>query len=285
MLARTTLGIALAMSLAGGAVALAAITQAGVRGTLADTGDGEIAGRFRMKIVERGDRSRERMVVKAHGLDATPGEDDALPVYDLWLVNEAGDVEADFGDMRLHESGRARFRFSSRRHDYPEGVESLREFGGGTMQIRDAEGTVLADGEIPGFLGVGDDNEDGSNAAARAFGRERLTSPDEESRARGFVEARYVNRPDVTHQGIRVAAAGLDPEAGPYTVSTRASESAASVLIGELRLGRHGRGGLLLSTRRDDVIPGGSVLDLGGHTVEVTDAEGAVVLTGTFPEL
>lgn len=283
---RTTLGIALSMSLVGGAVAVAAVTQAAVRGELADTGDGEIEGRFRIHITERGDRSRQRLVVKARGLDATTDEEDALPVYDVWLVNEAGDVEADFGDLRLRASGRARLRWSTARADLPEGVDSLRDFGGGTCQIRDDEGNVVADGAIPGFLGVGDENADDSGAVARVAGKSRLTALDEDSRARGMVAAVYSNLPSDVHQHLAVRVVGLPADAGPYSVVLLTSELGPELLIGEIETrGRFGHGGLHLSTRRDDEIPGGSVLDLSGRDLEVRDAVGDAVLTGTMPEL
>ena len=250
--ARMTLGIALTMSLAGGTVALAAVTQAAVRGELADTGEGEIEGRFKIKITERGDRSRQRLIVKARGPRHHRGRGGgALPVYDVWLVDEAGEVEADFGDMRLRDNGHARLRWSTRRADLPEGVESLRDFGGGTCEIRDADGNVVADGDIPGFLGVGDENTEDSGAVARAAGKSRLEAVAEDSRARGMVGAVYSNLPQDVHQHIVVRVVGLPSDAGPYTVVLLTSELGPELLLGEIETrGRFGWGGLHISTRR-----------------------------------
>lgn len=282
MLFRTIAATAMAATLlVGAADANAAILKQGVRGKLA-AADAESGaqGRFRILIRDRGERHWESLLVAARGLDTTADEEGARPEYHAYLIDSEA-AETDMGALRLRRGGRAVLRFNTRRDALPDGVESLADFGGGTIEVRLGDEVVLS-GDVPEFLGVGDGNEEGSGAAAKGHASSRLTPLDEEGRGRGFVTASIRNLPRgvderIVVEIIRTGDRGdtfsvtLNPEVGPET------------LLGEIRLrGRLGVGRLVLSTVRGDALPD-SVLELGGTPVEVRDAEGTVVLSGTFP--
>ena len=164
-------------------------------------------------------------------------------------------------------------------------MESITDFSEGTMEIRDADGNAVLAGSIPEFLGLTDDNEPGSHAAARARSRSRLQPDDDASVAAGRIETRYVNRPRAVRELYNVWVVGLDPDAGPYDVV--AIDGETEIALGEIETsGRIGRGRLHVDTADDDTIPGdGSVLDLSGLDVEVRSDAGDVVLSGSFPTI
>jgi hypothetical protein len=89
------------------------------------------------------------------------------------------------------------------------------------------------------------------------------------------------NSPWGVSQGILVSAFGLTRGVTYTVVLTGETEET----LGTMRSGFFGFGGLLVSTRRGDTIPGGSVGALAGRGVEIRDDSGAVVLSGLFPSL
>lgn len=260
----------------------ATTTKQKVRGKLEATADdSEAKGKFWLFAKTRNDRFRETLTVLAKGLDATEDENGDRPEYNVWLVNADGDFEADFGIGKLNARGKFRFRFSSGNTNYPDDVDELRDFGGGTIEVRDGDDVVL-DGEIPEFVDIDDDNEEGSGSGARAKDKEKLTAVDEDSKARGAVRARAQNKPKGQREQIVVTVKRLDK--GTYTVVV-IPEEGDEVELGDIRtFTRLGVGILFLDSRRDD-IPGDGVLSMGGDDVEVRDEDGNAVLTGSFPEL
>jgi hypothetical protein len=290
MQTRNTIGITLAVLLAGGAGAFAAVSQQVVRGKLKPTDDtSEAEGRFRLELKDRRTtRKSEKLLAWGAGLDATADEEGNRPVYDLWLVDE-DENEADFGDVRLRRSGAFKLGARFPRTDFPEDVDSLDDFAGGTIELRDEDGNVVLDGDIPDFIDIDDENEPGSHAAARAKDRSRLRPPsadegEDESEAKGAMLAAYVNRPRNVREYYVAKVQGLDPDSGPYDVI--ALDGSDEIDLGELETaGRRERGKLKVDTKADDEIPGDGLLELSQLDVEVRDAEGNVVLRGTFPRI
>ena len=284
-----SLGIALAALLAGG-VATAAVSQQIVRGKLKATDDSsEAAGNFRIQLTDkRTTRKSEWIHAWGTGLDATADDEGARPVYDLWLV-DTDDNGTDFGDVRLRRSGAFQFKAKYPRTDLPEGVDSLDDFAGGTIELRDADGNAILDGDIPDFLSIDDENAPGSHAAARAQDKSRLRPPaaaegEDESAAEGGMLARYTNRPRNLREMYVVKVQGLDADAGPYDVV--ALDGSDEIALGEIETsGSRGRGKLRVDTKDEDELPGGGLLDLSQLDVEVRDAAGSVVLKGTFPRI
>lgn len=273
--------LALCLGLAGGD-AIAGVTQSTVRGRIADVGEGRINGAFKLTIKDRTNSSREALIVKVKRLDV--GDSDELPTYDVWLIDEDGALEADFGDLRLNSRGRGRLRWKSG-DGFPDDVDSLRDFSGGTIEIRDDAGDAVADGNIRDFLGLEDDNEPGSHARTRGRDKENLTAADEDSDAKGRMKIRYVNAPGGVRQSILLKVVGLAPGDGPYTAVAIDDEDTETE-IGEFdTFTRAGVGGLRIHSADGDDIPGDNVNDLAGQDVEVRAEDGTVVLTGTFPEI
>jgi hypothetical protein len=257
------------------------VTTQVVRGRLLPTDDESRAhGTFRIVVQTRGEAGREFLYADAWGMDTTKD----LPSYHCWLVNADGSLEADFGECYLTARGRAKVRFATAREDLPEGVTTLKEFAGGTVEIRLADALVLA-GDVPDFLGILDDNGRGSGAAARALGVHRLKATDAGGDAKGFVQALYVNRPSLTVEALRVECLGLRRIGDVFTVVVIDGDGAETELGTMVARTRFGVGVLHLSTRRGDTIPGGGVLALGGFRLEVRDAGGTAWLVGRFPDL
>ncbi len=271
--------------LVAGSVAVAQVTQSAVRGKLRPTDDESRAkGKFVLVSKDKRGNVQETIAVGAIHLDATRDDEGNRPVYDLWLV-DVDENEADFGDLRLNRAGSARFKWSSRRDDYPDGVDALTDFSEGTIQVRDADSNVVLDASIPEFLGLTDDNESGSHAAARAKAKSRLRSDDDTSVAAGAIETRYVNRPSGVRELYTVRLVGLGADGGPYAVV--AIDGSTEIDLGDVETaGRAGKGRLHVDTNDEDTIPDdGSVLDLSGLDVEVRDNDDNVVLTGSFPTI
>jgi hypothetical protein len=284
ILAAAALATLAALSLGPAAEARTVTTQ-GVRGHLLPTDDtSDAIGAFRILVQTRGEASREMIGAEMRGLDATKDGDGNLPSYHCWLVNADGSLEGDFGACRLSDRGRARFRFASPRQDLPEGVTSLVDFAGGSIEIR-LDSTVVLAGRIPDFLGLTDDNDRGSGAATWAFGAKRLRATEDGGRAKGFVEALYVNRPRVTAEAIRIECMGLGSAGDVFTAVVVDDDGNETELGTMTSRTRYGVAVLALSTRRGDTIPGDGVLSFGGHRIEIRDAGGTAWLEGRFPIL
>lgn len=278
---------ALAATLAlGGSPAEARITTwQAVHGRLVPTNsESEAHGKFEMLVQRRGDHARERLKVQAWGMDVTRDGDGNLPSYRVFLVVADASFEADFGEAFLSARGRARLGFRSGASSFPDGVESLAQFAGGKVEIRLGSDVILA-GDVPEFLGLDDDNEPGSGAAAGALGVVRLHATDAGGRAHGVLEALYVNRPRVEVEAIHVECLRLGRRGETFDVVAVDGSGGETTLGSMVARTRLGIGILHLSTRRGDTIPGGGVLALGGQRVEVRDADGVVLLVGRFPTL
>ncbi len=279
------------------AVVAAALALGGVpaeaRTTLSQTVHGRLLppdtssqayGTFRMLVQTRGSADREYFYADAWGLDITRDGNGNLPSYHAFLVNADASFEADFGEIYLAPRGRGRVRFHSARDSFPSGVTSLKDFAGGKAEIR-LDTTVVLAGDIPDFIGIDDENGRGSHAAAKAFGTERLHATDAGGRAKGIIEALYVNRPLVQVEGLHVECLHLGKAGDTFTVVAIDSSNVETTLGTMTAFTRFGVAILRLSSKRGDTIPGGGVLALGGQAVEVRDAGGTALLTGTFPDL
>jgi hypothetical protein len=261
------------------------VTSQIVRGRLLPVDDSsEAQGAFRILVQTRGEASREFLWADMTGMDTTKDGNGNLPSYHCWLVNADASAEADFGECYLGARGRAKVRFASPREEFPDGVTTLGDFAGGTVEIR-LDATLVLTGDIPDFLGLTDENGRGSGAAARALGVKRLKATEAGGDARGFVECLYVNRPAVTVEAIRVEGLGLGAKGDVFTVVVIDGEGNETELGTMTSRTRFAVGVLHLSTRRGDTIPGDGVLAFGGYRMEVRDADGVAWLVGRFPDL
>lgn len=270
-------------------VALAAWVEAGsvrqiVRGKLtAVAEDSRAKGIFRLKATEtdRG-RTQERVEVAANKLDATTDESGNLPDYHVVLTSSDGATTADFGSMTLTRNGRAGFIFDDRRDLLPDGVDTIVDFGGGTIEVRLGDDAVLT-GSVPGFAKPG-----GSpGAGARGVRRDanRLKPTDDASRAHGWIEARYADTSKGVKERIRARFQGLSRDGAPYSVVVIASDATETELFEVKPRGRFGEAAAEIDTADGDEIPGGSVTDLSDLDVEVRADDGTVVLSGKFPTI
>jgi hypothetical protein len=270
---------------AGGTAEARLVTTQVVRGRLLPTDDASDAmGKFRILVKDNGTAQREFLYVDAWGLDASRDGEGNLPSYRAWIVTADGGTSADFGEMYLSARGRAKLRFHSARDSFPSGVETLKDFAGGTVEVRLGDAVVLA-GDVPDFLGLLDGNSRGSGAAAKAVGTTRLRPTEDGAGAKGVLQAVYANRPRVQVEALRIECLGLGSRGDEFTAVCVDGEGTGTTLGTMVSRTRYGVAVLHLSTRRGDTIPGGGVLALAGPTVEIRDASGTAWLTGTFPTL
>ena len=280
-----TLGIVAVASAA--TLSLAALSEAGfarqtVHGKLAAVAtDGTAKGAFRLtsRTHERGSVV-DRIEVDCRKLDTTK-VDDAMPEYHLWLTTSDAGTSADFGALRLSEKGRGVFRFSTRFDAFPDGVDAVATFGGGTIEIRNGDTSVLT-GSIPSFTKAGDGGK-GTSVALHDVSR---LKPPTNGRGRGAIEARYASNPRGTNEQIRIQISGLSSDAAPYTVVAIADDAAETTLAELTPHGRFGEDREVIDTRSGAEIPGGGgVAGLSEQSVEVRDKDGTVVLSGAFPTI
>lgn len=257
-------------------VAVAGVTRHAVRGNLAPVAqDGAERGRFRLLVGERSNgASFERIEAATRSLDASTE-------YHLFLVKSGGTDAADFGAVRVGPRGFGGFRFDTRFASLPSNVTTISDYGGGTIEIRAGDTAVLT-GDVPAFIDIGD----GGGPGAAAFGRDReaLRPVDESFAGRGVILARRQDLPRGVREELTVKCARMSNGA-TYTVVAIASDTSETELGTFTTSDPLGIGGLRLRTARGDTIPGGSVLDLAGRSVEVRDAGGVAVLTGSFPTI
>jgi hypothetical protein len=243
-------------------------------------------GHFVLDATRRGTGVHvNRVVVVSPRLSSVPNAAGQKPDYRVWLVNQAGNRQVDLGTMELELRYGAWLRRDSRLAPLPGNIVTLEEFGDGRLEVRQGS-VVRLRGHVLPFRGVDEPGILGRSALAR--GTEELGATGEGGAARGLVRAAVVVWPErrVERFGVRVV--GLDSARSPYAL-TAVHVSGTRTELGSFAShsgrGPFSAGRLSVSTRRRQALPGGSVLWLSGQSLEVRDAAGALVLTGTFPTL
>jgi hypothetical protein len=199
--------------------------------------------------------------------------------YTVWLF---GPRTVSLGNMENHPNKGATLSLDSRRAPIPGNIVRWSEFDGGTVEIRRG-GTVFFRGSITIFRSASERVEDAGWARSRST--VELVATASGGDARALLTASVLTRPHSREQEIRVRAFDLDKNAGPYVVATVEPDGVRHELGTFDVRGKATAGGFRLTTRRGDRTPPGGVLGQAGRPVEVTDAGGTVVLTGTFPTL
>ncbi len=87
-------------------------------------------------------RETARIRIRADSLDATRNADGQLPVYGAYLIPDARD-EIFLGRVRLDGRGRARLTVSTPARLFAAEGTSVRQFGGGVLEIRGAAGVAV----------------------------------------------------------------------------------------------------------------------------------------------
>lgn len=275
MISRTSAALALAV-LVVPLVAVAGVTRHAVRGNLQPVAqDGAERGRFRLLVGERSNGATfERIEAATRSLDSATE-------YHLFLVKSGGTDAADFGAVNVGPHGFGGFRFDTRFASLPSNVTTISDYGGGTIEVRAGDTAVLT-GSVPEFIDIGDGS--GSGAAAFGHDREALRPVDVSFAGRGVMIARRQDLPIGVREELSVKCARMSSGA-TYTVVVIAADTTETQLGTFTTSDPLGIGGFRLRTARGDTIPGGSVLDLAGLSVEVRDSGGVAVLTGSFPTI
>jgi hypothetical protein len=278
-------GVLSAMVLTAAVAGSAAVAQAGttvkvVRADVAPATDGGTeAGYFRLTDVEHNGAVFQTALVYVKGLDAAGA---TSPAFEVLLDN--GTSQADLGALRIFGRSQTRgyLRFDTRASTT---VTDLTPFSGGTLHVQLA-GVDVATAAIPAFVAPEDPSSGtGGPVNAIAFGFGSVVLGDTSPTGTGpvaKVTAFAGNTWFGTSQDIGVVGYGFTAGATYTVVLTGATED----VLGTFTVGGFwGWGGLVVSTRHGGVIPGGSVSALAGRGIEIRDATGAAVLTGTFPSL
>ncbi len=271
--------IVAAALLAAPLVATASVSREVVRGPMDPVAQGGVEhGRFRMFVQDRGSgRHREHLDVEARKLNVAGTTRATRPTFEVFLVNSDASSSADMGPMRVNGRGQGFLHFDTNHTSLPSGVTTLADFGGGTIEVRDSGGNAVCRGSVPNFGG----GEQGSRVFGRA--QENLVSTSTSSNAHGHIFVRRQALPRTVQETLELDCEKLGSSV-TYTAVAIASDSTETQLRTFTTRPR-GMGGFRIVTRAGGSMPGGSVLNLAGQTVEVRDGSGAAVLTGTFPTI
>ena len=142
---------------------------------------------------------------------------------------------------------------------------------------------MVLQGDIPEFLGAGDDPEPGDGATFSARNSRKLKPVEDDPNAKGFITAQSTFKPRIDYDRIFIEV--INAGRPGQTVTVVAIDGDDEIELGETRLrGRFRAGNIKIDTRKGDEIPGGSIGDLEGLKVEVRNGDD-VVLDGRFPTL
>lgn len=161
----------------------------------------------------------------------------------------------------------------SRVQGLPEGMTTLLEFAGGTVEFLDEGGAPVLRGAIPESSSPLGPCRRGVQSSLRAPAALSAAGP---GTGAVEVEARVENRPSGARERVHIRVTGLDRSRAPFRV-------VAVTADGELPLGSLGRRRLLtLANFRRGARPA-LAAPLSGATIEVRAADGSPVLRGTLP--
>jgi type II secretory pathway pseudopilin PulG len=229
------------------------------------TSSGAAAGTFAVESNQLQTRTDETIDVDATGLDASKD-------YVVVLTN-ASQVASMFGTATSDARGGVSFRFDGRIHSLPDGVASVADFGGGTIELRDGDTPVLS-GTIPVFATVLGPPIAGSSVV---FHVKRPLDEIPKSLPRcGTFDVRVTNAPDGRRGQFVVDITTFDRGA-TYDVVAVDGQNVETALGAITVRGWNGVGALSLDVDADAVVA------LSGARIEVRASTGAVVLAGTMP--
>ena len=254
-----------------------------VRGrvTAVDTSSGA-RGEFRLDVRLHNTKTTETLTFRGDRLGALPDALGHVPVYHVVLIDAGATTTADFGATRLSRGGHAGLHFDSRHTDFPGGVATLTQFGGGTFELQ-RDGAAVLRGSIPTFVGLTGKSAPG--AVATFHGNSRLGPTASGGAGRGTIDAFASNGPHRVVQRLRIAVRILGTIANPFSVVAIDSLGAETPLGTITTRGSHGDGALTFDTRRGANIPTGDLAGLSGMKIEVRNGAGTAVLTGNFPSV
>ncbi len=230
-------------------------------------------GRFAFRTDEHATGEiRNRTVIESPG----------LPVTSTYTVYLFGPRTILLGRMVNNARLGAKLSLDSRRAPIPGGIVRWSEFDGGRIEVRRG-GTVMLRGAITIFRAASERVADAGWARSRAT--VELIAAEGAGAARGLLTASVLTKPRRRLQEIRVRTFDLPAADAPYVVATLEPDGVRHELGRFYVRGTAAAGGFRLTTRRGDATPPGGVLGQAGRPIEVTNAAGSVILTGTFPAL
>jgi len=251
-------------------------------GTLVDATDGTATGSFDLRAwVRDGGSERPDVVIRAEGLDATRDENGDRPPYGAFVL-DAENAEIFVGRIHVDRHGSGTLRLKGARGLF-EGVDlPLRNFGGGTVDVRRGEITVLR-GAIPTFAL---ESAGTSSSRSETYGTfVALSAPKHRP-------GRYQLRTDEFATGeirnrIVVKASGVLTGRSPPTYSVRIINAAGNRIVTLGNMTNHPDVGASFTLdSRNAAIPGGIVRwsEFDGGRIEVRRG-GTIMLRGDIAAL
>jgi len=244
-----------------------------VAGRLTSTDAVHRSGTFAIDVHQAPTQTRETLVVRVVG---------ARGAMQLVLVDASGARSADFGALPSPRS--TTFRFDSAARLLPDGVSTLADFSGGTIEVR-VDGVAVATGRIPAFATPAGPADVG--ATTTYFAAVPLAPPDAAASASGALTIDLSNGARGKRQILRVDAQGLDVALFPYSLlAYDPAHPDDGFVLGDLvRRGRDGAGTFALVARRPDELPFRADASVSGMTIEIRTQDDVVVLAGAFPTI
>ena len=210
--------------------------------------------------------SGERFQVEVANVDASM----ALEVF----VQDATLVLVSAGTLAAGSTERMLVFDTADGDAFPAGANTITEFFGRTVQVRDTNAAVVLEGTVPAPSAFED--------VRPAYGRSSLMRPEAGHGKRPYGSLRCWARPDGDE--IRILARRLDGEEDFELFFE--DEAGTMISYGTAESSRSGSLSFDIDTRDDDSLPvaAWSVHDLAGRRVEIREEDGgAVVLFGRIP--
>jgi hypothetical protein len=204
--------------------------------------------------------------------------------FTLWGDDPATPDTAltQFGSLTTDGRGRGAFVLDSQDGDPMPFGAALADLAGKAVEVRDAGGAAVLVGEFPTLPSP---PEREPVLRGRANLTRPLASEFPNSVGRIAVEVHPATDDQPEWSRLRIELRGLAPST-QYALFTDdpATADASLVQFATLTTDARGRARARYDTRKGDALPLDATLaDLGGLPVEVRDAAGAVVLSGSFP--
>ncbi|MBI4584085.1 MAG: hypothetical protein HY717_08690 [Planctomycetes bacterium] len=221
-----------------------------------------------IKLIQRD----ARMTIKVELEHLEPSQ-----AYKITLTNPATNASEALGVITTNGGGHGKLKIDTKKGDaIPFGVGSLSELEGFLVNVADGGDQTVLKGTI---AAVAVRPPEPPHEGERE-GKSCLAAADPQSTARGEVE---IETEDEGEQEFKVEIGGVAPAAVFDVVLT--NDAGASDAAGQITTGSRGKGELKL--RQGDRLPfdAAGVADLAGLKVEVKDANGNTILSGTVPAL
>ena len=196
--------------------------------------------------------------------------------YTIWGVDPATATLTQFADVTAREDGHADLKIDTHHGDALPFGASLDDLAGGAIEVHDSGGNVVLSGNFPTIF---------PPRGPSLHGRGELTSSVPGAKGRIEEEFKAADEHHDAESKLRIKVEHLSGDT-EYTLWGVEPATLTLTQFGTITTHGDGNGEFKVDTHHGDALPfGASLDDLAGGAVEVHDSGGAVVMTGTFPEV